>query len=204
MKKIKVNLKSDGILWAGLIFFSIPVLILVVILLQSSLQTGKVIKGNRFNNDLNPEISKSVLETLENELMALDGHVVSEVNLEAATLMINVEVDASYDQEAFVETASKIYTLVEEALPISTYFTSSDSMKMYDLQIDVYNRNSDDSINLHTILTKNANMLSYQIQDVSTALNPTLAEELRAAVEAKNNPVEESSVPTESTESSEE
>ena len=204
MKKIKVNLKSDGILWAGLIFFSIPVLILVVILLQSSLQTGKVIEGNRFNNDLNPEISKSVLETLKNELMALDGHVVSEVNLEAATLMINVEVDASYDQEAFVETASKIYTLVEEALPISTYFTSSDSMKMYDLQIDVYNRNTDKSINLHTILTKNANMLSYQIQDVSTALNPTLAEELRAAVEAKNNPVEESSVPTESTESSEE
>lgn len=202
MKKLKVNLKSDGILWAGLIFFSIPVLILVVILLQSSLQTGKVIEGNRFNNDLNPEISKSVLESLKDELMALDGHVKSEVNLEAATLMISVEVDSTYDQEAFIETASKIYTLVEEALPISTYFTSSDSMKMYDLQIDVYNRNSDDSILLHTILTKNANMLEYAIQDVSTALNPTLAQELRAAVEAKNNPVEETSVPTESTESS--
>jgi hypothetical protein len=204
MKKIKVNLKSDGILWAGLIFFSIPVLILVVILLQSSLQTGKVIEGNRFNNDLNPEISKSVLETLEERIQGLEGYVSSEVSLEAATVIISVELNSDIDQEGFVQMVGELYTFVDETLPISTYFTSSDSMKMYDLQIDVYNRNADESINLHTILTKNANMLDIHIQDVSTALNPELAEELRAAVEAKNNPVEETSVPTESTESSEE
>jgi hypothetical protein len=204
MKKIKVNLKSDGILWAGLIFFSIPVLVLVVILLQSSLQTGKVIEGNRFNNDLNPEISDSVLETLDQRIQGLEGYVSSEVSLEAATLIISVEFNASIDQEGFVQRVTELYTFVEEALPISTYFTSSDSMKMYDLQIDVYNRLSDNTINLHTLLTKNANMLEMHIQDVSTALNPTLAEELRAAVEAKNNPVDKSSVPTESTESTEE
>lgn len=204
MKKIKVNLKSDGILWAGLIFFSIPILILVVILLQSSLQTGKVIDGNRFNNDLNPEISTSVLDTLENDILNLENHVNAELSLEAATLMISVELASTLDQAAFVEKVAEVYSLVDSALPISTYFTSSDSMKMYDLHIDVFNRNSDESILLHTILTKNANMLAYQIQDVSTALNPELAEELRAAVEAKNNPVEKTSVPTESTESSEE
>lgn len=195
--------KGNKILWAGLVFFSIPLLILAVILLQSSLATGKVIEGNRFNNDLDPEITKDLISTTQTDLEGLDVLNV-EINLHAATLLVTLQVDSTVDETKFADLATSAVEVIDQDIPLLTYFTSSDSKKMYDLQIDVYNLASDNTVNLHTILTKNANMLTFSIQDVSTAVNPELAAELIAEMEAKNNPVEstETTIPTDSTDSS--
>ncbi len=195
--------KGNGVLWAGLIFFSIPLIILAVILLQSSLATGNVIEGNRFNNDLDPAITDSMLENTTTNLEALDVQTVS-VNLHAATLIISIKVDPELTSEDFALIATDAVEVVDNNIAIDTYFTSTDSKKMYDLQIDVYNLGmADENVNLHTILTKNGNMTEWSIQDVSTAVNPDLAAELIAAMEAKNNPVEEetTNIPTDSTDS---
>lgn len=192
--------KGNGILWAGLIFFSIPLIILAVILLQSSLATGNVIEGNRFNNDLEPEITSAMLDNVTSSLEELDVQTVN-VSLHAATLIVTLKVDPALEAESFADIATEAVELVDSHIAIDTYFTSTDAKKMYDLQIDVYNLSmSDDSVNLHTILTKNGNMSTWAIQDVSTAVNPDLAAELIAKMEAKNNPVEETTnVPTDST-----
>lgn len=183
---------GDKILWAGLIFFSIPVLILLFILFQSSLSTGKVIEGNRFKNDLDPSITSSLIETTQTQIEGVNDVENSSITLKAATLMVSVQVSSTNVNEDFVKIAANVVNVLNQNIPLATYFTSTDTKKMYDLQIDIYNTvsSSDDSIQFHTILVKNANMLEYSVQDVSTALNPTLAEELRAAVEAKNNPTD--------------
>lgn len=182
-----VSFKGDRILWAGLIFFSIPVIILIVILLQSSLGTGKVIEGNRFDHDLDPEISSTVLKDLTTALEADTDHEVVEVNLKAATLLVSLKVSATSDPAVFSTYATEALDIIIEALPIDPYFTQTDTMKMYDLQIDVYNTDPMEATKIlyHTILVKNANMAEASIQDVSTPLNPDLAAELLAKLAAK-------------------
>lgn len=201
MNFIQKLLKGNGILWAGLVFFSIPVLILVVILLQSSLATGNVIEGNRFNNDLNPEITSTLIEETKSSLEGLEFDSVS-VNLHAATLLITLKASPNLESIEFADLAVSVVEVIDEHIPLTTYFSASDAKKMYDLQVDIYNVNAnDDSVNLHTILTKNANMTEWSIQDLSTAINPELAAELIAAMEEKNNPTTDTSIPTDSSDS---
>lgn len=204
-QKVKKLYKGDKILWAGLIFFSIPVLVLIVILIQSSLGTGKVIDGSRFKNDLSPEITQALIQETQTKLESLDKVNTVSLNLKAATLMIEVKLDSTLKNEDFVKKATEIVNTIDVNLPINTYFTSTDTMKMYDLQVDLYNTVSetDSTVQFHTILIKNGNMLEWSIQDVSTALNEELAQQLRDAVEAKNNPTEPTTptTPTEGTES---
>lgn len=203
-QKVKKLYKGDKILWAGLIFFSIPVLVLIVILIQSSLGTGKVIDGSRFKNDLSPEITQALIQETQTDLEGLDKVNMVSLNLKAATLMIEVKLDSTLKNEDFVKKATEIVNTIDVNLPINTYFTSTDTMKMYDLQVDLYNTVSetDSTVQFHTILIKNGNMLEWSIQDVSTALNEELAQQLRDAVEAKNNPTETTpTTPTEGTES---
>lgn len=201
MNFIQKLLKGNGILWAGLVFFSIPVLILVVILLQSSLATGNVIEGNRFNNDLDPEITSTIIEETKSSLEALEFDSVS-VNLHAATLLVTLKASPNLESIEFADLAVSVIEVIDEHIPLTTYFSASDAKKMYDLQVDIYNVNAnDDSVNLHTILTKNANMTEWSIQDLSTAINPELAAELIAAMEEKNNPTTDTSIPTDSSDS---
>lgn len=204
-QKVKKLYKGDKILWAGLIFFSIPVLVLIIILIQSSLGTGKVIAGSRFNNDLSPEITDTLIKDTKTTLEGLTQVSEVKLNLKAATLMVEVKLDSSLKNEEFAKKGAEIINTIDLKLPILTYFTSTDTMKMYDLQVDLYNTVSetDTTVQFHTILVKNGNMLEWTIQDVSTALNEELAQQLRDAVEAKNNPTESTtpSTPSEGSES---
>lgn len=194
-KKVLSFLTSDRILWIGLALFAIPLLTIGFILLQSSMATGKVIEGNRFQNDLEPEITQELVTQAQTAVSGLTNVESASLTLKAATLIASVQVSSSVTAETFPEITVTIANAIADVLPIPTYFTKTESMKMYDLQIDVFTKDAQDAtkILLHTILIKNANMLEWTIQDVSTALNPTLAEELRAAMEAKS---ESSTVPS--------
>lgn len=182
-----MSFKGDRILWAGLIFFSIPVIILVIIILLSSLGTGQVIEGNRFDHDLDPEITTNLIKETKTALEANTGYESVEVNLKAATVLVTLKVADTNLAPEFSALALEAVNLITETLPLDPYFTKTDTMKMYDLQLDVYNHDPSDPTKVlyHTILIKNANMLEWTIQDVSTALNPDLAADLRAKLAAK-------------------
>ena len=65
-------------------------------------------------------------------------------------------------------------------MPVSTYFTATDSKKMYDLSINVYNYVKEDDDNMiYYILTKNSKMSDYSIQCVSEPVDEELAKDLR-------------------------
>lgn len=178
-KKKKMS-KGGIVLLVGIIVILIPCLIFGGILLSAALETGKPVSGSRFNNDLNPSISNSNTKSLETTISAMSGVESCEIVLKSAQYRVNVNTTDSLSESQIKDLAVDVYNAVNTALPISTYFTSTDSEKMYDLSINVYNYISeDDDTMIYYILTKNSNMDTYSLQCVSSAVDEDLAAELR-------------------------
>lgn len=178
-KKKKMS-KGGIVLLVGIIVILIPCLIFGGILLSAALETGKPVSGSRFNNDLNPSISNSNTKSLETTISAMSGVESCEIVLKSAQYRVNVNTTDSLSESQIKDLAVDVYNAVNTALPISTYFTSTDSEKMYDLSINVYNYISeDDETMIYYILTKNSNMDTYTLQCVSSAVDEDLAAELR-------------------------
>jgi len=192
-KKIRRKISFGGyILIASLIIVVIAGSIFAWLILDSSIGSGKTIVGNRFQLELNPKIETTQIEAIKSELAAMPTTVASSVNLKSATLRISVQVQADVTDEVFQTTILGIKDLVDTKLPILTYFTSTPDVKMYDLEIHVFNSTTGVSTETFTyhyfILVKNAKMTSWAIQEVSTPANPELAAELRASL----NPIDDS------------
>lgn len=109
------------------------------------------------------------------------------MNLLSATLRVHIDlVDSATDDVANVALDSA-YNIVNEQLPIDTYFTNKDSSKMYDLEIDSYNYLIDDT---HTAdgwtylkLTKTGASDGPVTDNMTTAKDPELSNQLKAASE---------------------
>ena len=89
-KKKALKLNFSNIVFAlGILFVLIPTSVIGVILIQSSLETGNVIAGNRFANDLNPPITEDLLNLGKEAMQSVSGVEVVEMNLKAATLRLD-------------------------------------------------------------------------------------------------------------------
>jgi hypothetical protein len=152
---------------------------------------GTTIEGNRFQLELNPRIEEEKLTEIKTALDAQTSTLKSTINLRSATLRIMVQVKSELTDEELQAAVLSVKDLVNASLPIETYFTSTPDIKMYDLEIHVFNAVeavSTDTFTYHYfILAKNATMLDWKIQEVSAPVNPELAAELKAILEEKSN-----------------
>lgn len=176
--------KSALVLIIGILIIAIPISIFLAILGISALQTGSPRLGSRFNNDLNPEISNSQVEALTSELKAMSSIEEVEVILAQGQLRIFVDTDDNMSDEQFDSLVTSVYSKVNSSLPIDTYFTATDTEKMYDLAINVYTKAqaSDldaDSSRKYKLLHKNSMEDTYQIDDLANPKNPELAAQLQ-------------------------
>lgn len=179
VKKEKKKMSRAGlVLTIGLIIIAIPCLIFGWILVSAALETGKPIVGDRFSGDLQPAITKADTSDLTAAIKALDEVEDCTIELTTAQYRINVDVVDSLQQDAYEDLINEIYTLVNNQLPVNTYFTMHDNMKMYDLSIGLYNHVGGDDM-IYVILTKNSTMSVPGIQTVSEALDEDLAAQLR-------------------------
>lgn len=179
VKKEKKKMSRAGlVLTIGLIIIAIPCLIFGWILVSAALETGKPIAGDRFSGDLQPAITKADTSDLTAAIKALDEVEDCTIELTTAQYRINVDVVDSLQQDAYEDLINEIYTLVNNQLPVNTYFTMHDNMKMYDLSIGLYNHVGGDDM-IYVILTKNSTMSVPGIQTVSEALDEDLAAQLR-------------------------
>ncbi len=194
IKKKKKMSKGGIVLLVGIIIILIPCLIFGGILLSAALETGKPVVGNRFNNDLNPSISSSATSNLESSIKALSGVEKCSIELTSAQYRVNVDTVDSLNDSEIQELVVEVYNLVNKELPVSTYFTATDSKKMYDLAINVYNNTNDG--NIYYILTKNSKMTAYSIQCVSSPVDEDLAKDLRG----ENTPSTEDTTTEDTTE----
>ena len=196
MKKTKKTKNSDKlgfnwVLFVCMIIIAIPCGVFLWILLSAMQDTGTPILGNRFLGDLDPAIETAQVETIQGKIAALDGVEDCDVNLIVATMRIHVDADDSLTNENVAVLASQVYEVVNEVLPVETYFTLVDDQKQYDLEINVYNDLSlDDGFIMYNIV-KNSAMETYRLQDVSTPIDADLAQDLRDYVVEREKAKEE-------------
>ncbi len=179
--KPKKKMSKGGIvLLISLIIILVPCLIFGGILISAALETGKPVVGNRFDNDLQPAITSSNTSSLTSTIKSISGVENCEIVLTSAQYRVNVDAQDSLTSSQIEDLAKKVYDAINSELPVSTYFTATDSKKMYDLSINVYNYVKEDDDNMiYYILTKNSKMSNYSIQCVSKPVDEELAKDLR-------------------------
>ncbi|MFI3284604.1 MAG: hypothetical protein R3Y57_05925 [Erysipelotrichaceae bacterium] len=187
--KRKVSISSIIII-VGCIIICIPFLILGGILLAASSDTGEPILGDRFEGDLDPAITDDNQNNILQACESIDGVEGCSIVLKTATLRLYIDTEDDITSEEFVTIIDEGYDAILNELSATTYFTSSSTKKMYDLEVHAYNSldkiDADDYIYL--IKNKTSNMAEPNTQVVSEALDETLAQSLRDAVEARLNP----------------
>lgn len=181
-KEKKKMSRAGLVLTVGLIIIAIPCLIFGWILLSAALETGKPIVGDRFEGDLNPAIEKADTSDLVASIKALEEVEDCTIELTTAQYRVNVDVADSLEKDGYEDLINRIYELVNAKLPVNTYFTMHDNMKMYDLSIGLYNHIGGEDM-IYVILTKNSTMDVPSIQTVSQALDEDLAQKLRGETE---------------------
>lgn len=141
-KKHKKPKQGHLLVWIALAVVLIPTVIIGVIVMTSTENSGSPVVGSRFSEtDLNPAISEDQIAKVQ-EAVQFDGVEGVEVNLKSATLRINLDLTDSINgnQVDYVkEIAEKAYEEVDAILPVKTYFTQKEDGKMYDLSINVFN-----------------------------------------------------------------
>ena len=198
-KKAKKRLsKSALILIIGTIIIAIPVIAFLAILGISALQTGSPREGSRFDADLDPAISQDAVSALKADLESIGSVDSVEVVLSEGQLRIFIDTDDSLSEDQVDSIVTSAYNKVNSALPINTYFTATDSKKMYDLQINVYTTAEASPIGAensrqYKLLHKNSMETTYSIDDMAHPKDPALAAELEGLTpETEEVPEEES------------
>lgn len=188
-KRTKKRLsKSALVLIIGIFIIAIPVIIFLSILGISALQTGTPREGSRFDGDLTTEITKDQVNNLQKDLETIGQIESVEVRLAQGQLRIYIDTNDSLSESEIDAIITSAYNKVNSALPISTYFTSTETAKMYDLAINVYTTVEASEIGAtnsrqYKLLHKNSTESQYAIEDLAHPKNPQLAAELEGLVE---------------------
>lgn len=144
-KKQKVK-QGHKLVWLTLLIVLVPMLVVGYVLLTSAKESDQPVEGNRFSiSDLNPRIQESQIAAIQNDLMGIGGVEGATVDLKSATLRAHLNMVDSADYDILTAAAVQAYDIVNNYLPIETYFTNSADGKNYDLEIDVYNYLVDDT-----------------------------------------------------------
>ena len=183
-KKEKKRLSRSAIvLIVGLIIIAIPVCIFLGILGVSYLQTGTPREGSRFDGDLEPAITEENLSSIKDKLSQLSSVEEIEVVLSEGQLRIFIDTEDTLSEAQVDSLLTSAYNTVNGELPISIYFTATESKKMYDLQINVYTSPEASEIDAassrqYKLLHKNSAEETYGIDDLAHPKDPALAAEL--------------------------
>lgn len=191
VKTHKQNGKIKVIFWICLVLVVIPIAVFAWMIISAALDTGTPILGNRYKNDLDPAITKSELEEIKSATSNISGVQSASVELATATLRVYADIDDDASVDSCKTIANEVYRAITSTLDANVYFSQHDGMKMYDLEVHVYNKmpkeSNDGSFN-YVIETKTSSMDEPIAQVVSEPINAELAQQLRDDVEARKNP----------------
>ena len=177
--------QSHLLVWIAAAVILIPTLIVGIVVMTSTENSGEPVVGSRFSeNDLDPAISEDAITQVQEAMQGLDYVESVEVNLKSATLRININLEDQVDeadQDLVENIAQDAYDAVNEILPVDTYFSQKEDGKMYDLSINVYNYSSFDEEHtedhwIYVCLTKTSASQESVIDVPSVARDPDTAE----------------------------
>lgn len=184
MKKNKEK-QSHILVWIACAVILIPMLLIGIVVMTSTENSGQPVVGNRFSeNDLNPAISDDQIAQVKEAMEGLDSVESVEVNLKSATLRVNINLAdnlTASDKDTVKSIAKSAYSAINKILPVDTYFQQKEDGKMYDLSINVYNYSSFDDTHpedqwIYICLIKNSASEDSVLDVVSEARDPETAE----------------------------
>ncbi|WP_295760148.1 hypothetical protein [uncultured Holdemanella sp.] len=178
--------QGHKLVWFTVIIIMIPVVIVGYVLLASLGGQNRPVEGSRFSKkDLDPAITDDNISTLESALSNIENVEKVSVNLLSATLRVHIDLIDSATDDVASAAINSAYSVINEQLPIDTYFTNKDGSKMYDLEIDSYNYLIDDA---HTAdgwtylkLTKTGASDGPVTDNMTVAKDAELSNQLKAA-----------------------
>ncbi len=185
--------KKHGLKLAHIVFTVCLILILAPaiyfgwMLASTYMDSHSPVLGSRYENDLNPAITKDQLKQVDEAVGKLDGVTGHSVHLATGTLRVYVDVAEESTAEVVQDVTGRAYEAVVAILDPNVYFSQGNDMKMYDLEIHTSNmkdgRDKDNFI--YGIFTKTSAMSTPQYQLVSSPKNAEVAQSLRDAVAAR-------------------
>ena len=140
VKTHKQNGKIKVIFWICLVLVVIPIAVFAWMIISAALDTGTPILGNRYKNDLDPAITKSELEEIKSATSNISGVQSASVELATSTLRVYADIDDDASVESCKTIANEVYRAITSTLDANVYFSQHDGMKMYDLEVHVYNK----------------------------------------------------------------
>lgn len=178
--------QGHKLVWFTVIIIMVPVVIVGYVLLASLGGQNRPVEGSRFSKkDLDPAITDDNISTLESALSNIENVEKVSVNLLSATLRVHIDLIDSATDDVASAAINSAYSVINEQLPIDTYFTNKDGSKMYDLEIDSYNYLIDDT---HTAdgwtylkLTKTGASDGPVTDNMTVAKDAELSNQLKAA-----------------------
>lgn len=180
-KKKKVD-HLNRTFWICLILVLVPIAVFGWLLFTSWLESDSPVLGDRYKDDLNPAITKAQITEITDSVSNLDGVEDASAEMATATLRVYAKIADDGTSDQAMSVAQEVYTAVTAVLDPTVYFSQHDDMKMYDLEVHVYNldSNRDSDAFVYVIGTKTSSMEEPSYQLVSEPVNAELAEQLRS------------------------
>ena len=170
-----------------LILILAPAIYFGWMLASTYMDSHSPVLGNRYENDLNPAITKDQLKQVDDAVGAIEGVTGHSVHLATGTLRVYIDLpdDTTYDVVQAVSESA--YAAVTSVLDPNVYFSQANDMKMYDLEIHTSNipDGREAEYFVYGVYTKTSAMSAPLYQLVSYPKNPEIAQALRDAVEAR-------------------
>ena len=119
--------QGHKLVWFTVIIIMIPVVIVGYVLLASLGGQNRPVEGSRFSKkDLDPAITDDNISTLESALSNIENVEKVSVNLLSATLRVHIDLIDSATDDVASAAINSAYSVINEQLPIDTYFTNKD------------------------------------------------------------------------------
>lgn len=168
--------KPHIILVLVVIILIIPLVVLGTILFSSLEDSSQPVVAHRFEDELNPKITEEQLASVKSALN-YDNVDSIEVNSISATVrvMLNVKDDMSAEDINWM--VNDAYSKIDGILPIATYFTNTETTKMYDLEINVYNVTSGEN-KIYYCISKTGGAETYTLDVLSTPKNQEVTNDI--------------------------
>lgn len=169
--------KPRVVLWLGILILFIPCVILCAVLWSSLEDPNQPVEGSRFQDELNPAITQEQLDSIVASMNQYQYIESVEVNCISATVRVLLNTTDTIDEGDLSWMIHDAYAVIDSILPIQTYFTNTETTKMYDLEIHTYNVTSGEN-KIYYVLTKTGGAQAYGVDVLSSPKNPTVSDSI--------------------------
>ncbi len=127
------------VFWLCLIILIAPFAVLGWVIYSAMQDQGVPVIGNRYEGDLDPAITRTQLEQVEAAVKKVEGVESAFVSMPTATLRVYADVNDDATAETINVKTDELFNAVASVLNPAVYFKQTETKKMYDLEIHVYN-----------------------------------------------------------------